>query len=105
MSRGSVEHFLRDEGAKLKVDDLSSMILQTALGMEYLHSKKILHRDLAARNLLLKIEGPFYIVKISDFGMSKQMEENYYVSADHNKLLPLKVAFQSLFTLFVVDRS
>lgn len=40
--------------------------------MRYLESKNCIHRDLAARNCLIGTES---IVKISDFGMSREEEE------------------------------
>ena len=40
--------------------------------MRYLESKNCIHRDLAARNCLI---GSEKIVKISDFGMSREEEE------------------------------
>lgn len=40
--------------------------------MRYLESKNCIHRDLAARNCLIGYEN---IVKISDFGMSREEEE------------------------------
>lgn len=44
--------------------------------MRYLESKNCIHRDLAARNCLISNE---HVVKISDFGMSRE-EEEYTVS-------------------------
>lgn len=41
-------------------------------GMQFLESKNCIHRDLAARNCLIGSEN---IVKISDFGMSREEEE------------------------------
>ena len=52
------------------------MCLDAAAGMQYLESKNCIHRDLAARNCLV---GEKNIVKISDFGMSRE-EEEYTVS-------------------------
>lgn len=52
------------------------MCLDAAAGMQYLESKNCIHRDLAARNCLV---GEGNIVKISDFGMSRE-EEEYIVS-------------------------
>ena len=49
---------------------------QTALGIDFLHNKKILHRDLKPENLLLDKRGN---IKICDFGWSaetKIQEEN-----------------------------
>ncbi len=53
--------------------------------MRYLESKNCIHRDLAARNCLV---GQDNIVKISDFGMSREEEE--YIVSDGMKQIPIK---------------
>lgn len=53
--------------------------------MKYLESKNCIHRDLAARNCLIGFEN---IVKISDFGMSREEEE--YIVSDGMKQIPIK---------------
>lgn len=45
--------------------------LQVAIGLEYMHSKQILHRDLKTQNILLNKKRT--IVKLSDFGISKEL--------------------------------
>jgi len=55
--------------------------------MAYLEGKNIIHRDLACRNLLCKEESEILIVKISDFGLSREIED-FYESQDGN--LPIK---------------
>ncbi|VDM97486.1 unnamed protein product, partial [Onchocerca ochengi] len=42
-----------------------------AIGLEYMHSKQILHRDLKTQNILLNKKRT--IVKLSDFGISKEL--------------------------------
>jgi cyclin-dependent kinase 1 len=46
------------------------IIVQTMLGIEYLHGKKILHRDLKPGNILISIENSLPYAKICDFGLS-----------------------------------
>ncbi|VDO87615.1 unnamed protein product [Heligmosomoides polygyrus] len=56
-----------------------------AVGLVYLHSKGCMHRDVACRNCLLDIKNN--IVKITDFGLSKQGES--YKIPD-NEPLPIR---------------
>ena len=59
------EKKLTEETAKLQFFQLSHTIA-------YLHSKHVCHRDLKLENILLMEPGPASLVKVTDFGLSKQ---------------------------------
>ena len=44
--------------------------------LEYMHNKGIVHRDLKPENLVLEFPDPFSEIKVSDFGLSKILENN-----------------------------
>jgi cyclin-dependent kinase 7 len=63
-----LEVIIKDTGLVLAPANIKSYVLQTFLGLEYLHNNWILHRDLKPNNLLVNRKG---IVKITDFGLAK----------------------------------
>ena len=52
----------------LTAANIKCYILQTLLGLEYLHQNWILHRDLKPNNLLVDAKG---CLKLGDFGLAK----------------------------------
>ncbi|XP_028647233.1 tyrosine-protein kinase Fes/Fps [Erpetoichthys calabaricus] len=79
--------YLRSDGQRLKVKELIKMADHAAAGMEYLESKKCIHRDLAARNCLVTERN---VVKISDFGMSREEADGVYSATGGMKQIPVK---------------
>ena len=71
----------------VRVNFLIGASKQIANGMKYLSSKSIVHRDIAARNCLL---GGDLTVKISDFGMSRNLYRSHYYIMKSNGIVPLR---------------
>ncbi|XP_010842091.1 PREDICTED: tyrosine-protein kinase Fer [Bison bison bison] len=78
--------FLRKRKDDIKLKQLVKFSLDIASGMAYLESKNCIHRDLAARNCLV---GENNVLKISDFGMSRQEDGGVY-SSSGLKQIPIK---------------
>ncbi|KAI5144315.1 Tyrosine-Protein Kinase Fer [Manis pentadactyla] len=81
---GDFLSFLRKKKDDIKLKQLVKFSLDAASGMSYLESKNCIHRDLAARNCLV---GENNILKISDFGMSRQEDGGVYSSSDLKQTL------------------
>jgi len=81
VAKGGLNSVLSFEKSSLEPLDLLQMATQVASGMQYLTKNKIIHRDLAARNILVAEEQGKFIVKIGDFGKSRELESDEYSSA------------------------
>ena len=66
---GELFYHLRHLG-RMAEDQARFYISEILLGLEYLHSKDIIYRDLKPENIILDVDGH---VKITDFGLSKQI--------------------------------
>uniref|UniRef100_A0A673ZCJ7 receptor protein-tyrosine kinase n=1 Tax=Salmo trutta TaxID=8032 RepID=A0A673ZCJ7_SALTR len=60
---------------------------QVAAGMAYLSERKFVHRDLATRNCLV---GEEMVVKIADFGLSRNIYSADYYKANENDAIPIR---------------
>ncbi|KAM9183832.1 NT-3 growth factor receptor isoform 4-T4 [Dugong dugon] len=102
MKHGDLNKFLRAHGpdAMILVDGqprqakgelgLSQMLhiaSQIASGMVYLASQHFVHRDLATRNCLV---GANLLVKIGDFGMSRDVYSTDYYRVGGHTMLPIR---------------
>jgi len=84
---GDLLKVLKKQGGNLGMRDLVRMGHDAAKGMSYLESKNTIHRDLAARNCLV---GKDYVVKISDFGMSREENDEGIYTIQTTKEIPIK---------------
>ncbi|XP_022244265.1 tyrosine-protein kinase transmembrane receptor Ror-like [Limulus polyphemus] len=72
---------------QLNQPDLVWIATQISNGMVYLSSQHFVHRDLATRNCLV---GENLIVKISDFGMSRDIYTCDYYKIGGSRMLPVR---------------
>lgn len=100
MPGGDFLHFLRKNGSIQSQYQLTKFALDAALGMEYLASQNCIHRDLAARNCLVGENNE--ILKISDFGMSRETEEGIYTPSAGAKPIPVKWTAPEVSILFTL---
>ncbi|XP_055537399.1 tyrosine-protein kinase transmembrane receptor Ror [Wyeomyia smithii] len=91
MAQGDLHEFLiansPNEGKQLTQLQFLLIAQQICDGMEYLASHHYVHRDLAARNCLV---GEHLTVKISDFGLSRDIYSSDYYRVQSKSLLPVR---------------
>ena len=80
---------------QLELRDLYRISVQIADGMEYLNSQHFVHRDLATRNCLV---GENLIVKIGDFGMSRDVYSTDYYRVSVTLIIFLVVKVRKVLT-------
>eukprot|EP00049_Salpingoeca_infusionum_P017950 m.355097 g.355097 ORF g.355097 m.355097 type:complete len:2186 (+) comp17178_c0_seq1:509-7066(+) len=78
----------------LPTSSLTRCCLDVCSAMEYLGTKKIVHRDLAARNVLVGKD--IAVVKLADFGMSRQVEESEYIKSSSDRVPVKWMALESI---------
>ncbi|KAF0530603.1 kinase-like protein [Gigaspora margarita] len=84
---GTLREYLKKN---IKWNDRLKMSREIAFGLSYLHGRRIIHRDLHSKNILICEGQP----KISDFGLSKNM--NDITSNTNGQGLPAYLEPQSL---------
>ncbi|XP_008262512.1 high affinity nerve growth factor receptor [Oryctolagus cuniculus] len=101
MRHGDLNRFLRSHGpdakllaggedvapGPLRLGQLLAVASQVAAGMVYLAGLHFVHRDLATRNCLV---GQGLVVKIGDFGMSRDIYSTDYYRVGGRTMLPIR---------------
>ncbi|XP_041364044.1 proto-oncogene tyrosine-protein kinase receptor Ret-like [Gigantopelta aegis] len=87
----------------LSLSHLLSFAWQIAKGMEYISIMKLIHRDLAARNILVAEDN---LVKISDFGLSRDVyEADTYLKMSKGRIPVKWMAPESLYAQIYTTKS
>ncbi|XP_018412722.1 PREDICTED: muscle, skeletal receptor tyrosine-protein kinase [Nanorana parkeri] len=71
----------------LSCTDQLHIARQVSAGMAYLSERKFVHRDLATRNCLVSEN---MVVKIADFGLSRNIYSADYYKANENDAIPIR---------------
>ncbi|EJW88242.1 TK protein kinase, partial [Wuchereria bancrofti] len=92
---GSLADFMKEHEYNISANEHVDFLTQIARGMSHLHSldPPIVHGDLAARNVLIHHhpkDETRYILKISDFGLSKTTRHEVHFLPDDPHKIPFK---------------
>ncbi|KRZ76707.1 Protein roller-3 [Trichinella papuae] len=97
MEAGDLLKYLRSVRAtnsmpsQVSLKDLLCITIDVARGCTYLEEIHHVHRDLAARNCLITSRNPtMRVVKIGDFGMTRDVYEEDYYRVEGHGLLPVR---------------
>nr|AVT56270.1 insulin receptor 2 [Oncopeltus fasciatus] len=88
MDKGDLKSFLRESRHNPPTpNQMLLMAAQVADGMAFLEESKYVHRDLAARNCMVRKD---LVVKIGDFGMTRDVYQTDYYRKGNKGLLPIR---------------
>jgi hypothetical protein len=68
---GTLGQYFKKKNFNFSERQASSIMVQIASGVKYLHTYGIVHRDLKPDNIMITQQNEFGVIKIMDFGLSK----------------------------------
>lgn len=97
---------------KINLNDNQKLLMlsDAAKGIDQLHNLNFVHRDIAARNILICYNKSCYynsnniIGKITDFGLTREINSNGNYYNNKEVLLPVKYLYPSIFKEFKFNK-
>lgn len=74
-SNNNINNVISDKDTGLPEEKIWQILVQMCIGLNYLHSKKILHRDLKTQNILINKAD---VIKIGDLGVAKALSHTTF---------------------------
>ncbi|KAL5042070.1 kinase-like domain-containing protein [Aspergillus fruticulosus] len=73
IGKGTLREYIKEDNPipEYQIKEITRQIL---VGLVVMHAKEFTHRDLKPDNIFIQSPGPNWLVKIGDFGISKQVE-------------------------------
>jgi len=105
VSEKSVKSYIQDRGYShtnpIPWPTLLTFATQAAKGLHYLTDRGVIHRDIAARNMLLNVDSSTkFSIKVADFGLSKVVAQQVYLSKSEEAALPIPTRWTALEALY-----
>ncbi|EAI4081568.1 protein kinase family protein [Campylobacter jejuni] len=91
----TLKEYIHKNNSKLSSDERISLGIQIIKGIKTLWNKNILHRDISLKNILIKQYDDIIVIKISDFGLVKELNseltsENTEIKGSLNEISRLQ---------------
>ncbi|EAH8259188.1 protein kinase family protein [Campylobacter jejuni] len=91
----TLKEYIHKNNSKLLSDERISLGIQIIKGIKTLWNKNILHRDISLKNILIKQYDDIVVIKISDFGLVKELNseltsENTEIKGSLNEISRLQ---------------
>ncbi|EPM3648683.1 protein kinase family protein [Campylobacter jejuni] len=91
----TLKEYIHKNNLKLSSDERISLGIQIIKGIKTLWNKNILHRDISLKNILIKQYDDIVVIKISDFGLVKELNseltsENTEIKGSLNEISRLQ---------------